>query len=333
MRRCNTLLIELLALLIALSLFFDFVNGFHDSSNAIATVILTRALTVKEALFLSASLNFVGPFLFGTAVAHTIGTGIVAQSGITVHLLIAALVGSIFWGLVTWFYGLPSSSSHALVGGITGAAIAAYGLAGVNLAGLSSIIFALVFSPLIGIVAGFFMMFLMVVLFQRQDKKRVGRIFRNLQVFSSAFISLSHGANDAQKTMGVITAGLVSLGVLSSFVVPWWVVLISASAISLGTLSGGWRIIRTVGTRIVNLRPIHGFCGEFASASIILFGSIFGMPLSTTHIVTSSLMGVGSVERVHAVKWVMARKIMWAWLLTIPASALVSAIAFWAIPL
>ncbi|MBI5229553.1 inorganic phosphate transporter [Candidatus Micrarchaeota archaeon] len=325
-------MLELLIFLIVLSLFFDFVNGFHDSSNAIATVILTRALSIRQALFLSASLNFLGPFLFGTAVAHTIGTGIVDPSKVTVHLLLAALVGAIAWGLITWLFGLPSSSSHALVGGITGSAIAAYGFGGVNLGGLTSIILALVISPLFGIVIGFLMMVFMVSLFRRQEPRKVNFIFKHLQVLSSSFVSLSHGTNDAQKTMGVITAGLVSMGFLKSFSVPWWVIFISASAISLGTIAGGWRIIKTMGTKIVSLRPIHGFCGEFSSASIILLGSIFGLPLSTTHIVSSSLMGVGSAERLHAVRWIVARRIIWAWFLTIPASALVAAIAFYLIP-
>jgi len=325
-------LIELLILLVFLSLFFDFVNGFHDSSNAIATVILTKALSVKQALILSATLNFIGPFLFGTAVAQTIGTGIVAPGGITMHLLIAALVGSITWGLITWAMGLPSSSSHALIGGITGSAIVAYGLGGVNLAGLSGIFLALVISPIAGIFVGFAMMVLMVWLFRRQNPHRVNYIFKHLQVFSSAFVSLSHGTNDAQKTMGVITAGLVAAGMIDGFAVPWWVMVISASAISLGTLSGGWRIIKTIGTKIVSLRPIHGFCGEFSSAIVILFGSISGMPLSTTHIVSSSLMGVGSVERIHAVRWIVARKIIWAWFLTIPASAAVAAFAYIVVP-
>ena len=325
-------MIEILILLIFLSLFFDFVNGFHDSSNAIATVILTKALSVKQALILSASLNFVGPFIFGTAVAHTIGTGIVASGGITVHLLIAALIGAITWGLITWALGLPSSSSHALIGGITGSAIAAYGFGGVNLAGLSSILIALVISPIVGIVMGFAMMVLMVWIFRRKNPHTVNFIFKNLQLLSSAFVSLSHGTNDAQKTMGVITAGLVAMGMLDGFAVPWWVVLISASAISIGTLSGGWRIIKTMGTKIVSLRPIHGFCAEFSSAIVILFGSIAGMPLSTTHVVSSSLMGVGSVERIHAVRWIVARKIIWAWFLTIPASAAVAAFAYLVVP-
>jgi PiT family inorganic phosphate transporter len=326
-------LIEVLILLIFLSLFFDFVNGFHDSSNAIATVILTRALSVKQALFLSASLNFVGPFIFGTAVAHTIGTGIVAPGGITMHLLIAALVGAIAWGLVTWAMGLPSSSSHALIGGITGSAIVAYGLGGVNLAGLTSIFIALVISPIAGIVVGFAMMITMVWIFRKQNPKRVNFVFKNLQLLSSAFVSLSHGTNDAQKTMGIITAGLVAAGMIDGFSVPWWVVVLSATAISLGTLSGGWRIIKTMGTKIVSLRPIHGFCAEFSSAMVILFGSLAGMPLSTTHVVSSSLMGVGSVERIHAVRWIVARKIIWTWLLTIPASAAVAAIAYIILPL
>jgi len=325
-------LIELLILLIAISLFFDFVNGFHDSSNAIATVINTKALSIKQALFLSATLNFIGPFLFGTAVAHTIGTGIVDPSHITVRLLIAALSGAIAWGLATWALGLPSSSSHALVGGIAGSAIAAYGFGGVNLSGLTNIVLALIISPIVGIVIGFAMMVAMVWLFRGKNPHTVNLIFKNLQILSSSFVSLSHGTNDAQKTMGIIAAGMLAMGYIDQFYVPWWVIALSAGAISIGTIAGGWRIIKTVGTRIVSLRPIHGFCAEFSSAMVILAGSFSGLPLSTTHVVSSSIMGVGAVERLHAVRWLVARKIIWTWLLTIPASAAVAAFAYLVVP-
>jgi PiT family inorganic phosphate transporter len=315
-------------LLVALALFFDFVNGFHDSSNAVATVISTRALSARQAILLSAFFNFIGPFLFGTAVAHTIGTGIVAPEAITSAVIAAALAGAVAWSLATWYLGIPSSSSHALVGGLAGSVIMAQGVGAVNLSGLLTILASLVISPVFGIAGGFLLMIVLFRVFRRSNPAALNNKFKHLQVLSSSAISLSHGTNDAQKTMGVIAAALVTFGYSKEFFIPMWVVALCALSIALGTMVGGWRIIKTMGGRIVKLRPIHGFSAETSSAAIILASSLFGMPVSTTHVVSSSIMGVGASQRLTSVRWGIARQILVAWVLTLPISALLAAIFY-----
>lgn len=317
----------MLFLVIAAALLFDFINGFHDTANAIATCISTRALTVRTAIVMAASLNFAGAMI-STKVANTIGKGIVDPSDVTQMVVLAGIIGAIIWDLITWYYGLPSSSSHAIIGGIMGAAIAHAGLASLHAAGLQKIILALVLSPIIGIVIGFLFMVIMMWVFRHRSPYTLNKGFRKLQVLSAAAMAFSHGTADAQKSMGVITMALVSYGALETFSVPTWVKIACAVAMAIGTAVGGWRIIKTVGHDFVKLQPVHGFCVETASAGVILGASAIGMPTSTTHVITSSILGVGLSKRLSAVNWSIAYRIVWAWILTIPASAAVSFVAY-----
>jgi PiT family inorganic phosphate transporter len=317
----------LLFLVIAAALIFDFINGFHDTANAIATCISTRALSVRSAILMAAVLNFVGAMI-STKVAATIGKGIVDPSNVTQMVVLAGIFGAIIWDLITWYYGLPSSSSHAIIGGIMGSVIAHAGLSALHWAGLKKIILALVFSPLIGIVTGFAFMVIMMWSFRNKSPYGLNKTFRKLQVLSAAVMAFSHGTADAQKSMGVITLALVSYGYIQTFHVPPWVMITCALAMALGTAVGGWRIIKTVGHDFVKLQPVHGFCVETASAGVILGASAMGMPTSTTHVITSSILGVGLSKRLSAVNWQIAYRIVWAWVLTIPASAAVSYITY-----
>ncbi len=317
----------LLFLVIAAALIFDFINGFHDTANAIATCISTRALSVRSAILMAAVLNFVGAMI-STKVAATIGKGIVDPSNVTQMVVLAGIFGAIIWDLITWYYGLPSSSSHAIIGGIAGAVIAHAGVSALHWAGLKKIILALVFSPLIGIVTGFTFMVIMMWTFRNKSPYGLNKTFRKLQVLSAAVMAFSHGTADAQKSMGVITLALVSYGYMSTFHVPPWVMITCAVAMAFGTAVGGWRIIKTVGHDFVKLQPVHGFCVETASAGVILGASAMGMPTSTTHVITSSILGVGLSKRLSAVNWQIAYRIVWAWVLTIPASAAVSYITY-----
>jgi PiT family inorganic phosphate transporter len=317
----------LLFLVIAAALIFDFINGFHDTANAIATCISTRALSVRSAILMAAVLNFVGAMI-STKVAATIGKGIVDPSNVTQMVVLAGIFGAIIWDLITWYYGLPSSSSHAIIGGIAGAVIAHAGVSALHWAGLKKIILALVFSPLIGIVTGFTFMVIMMWTFRNKSPYGLNKTFRKLQVLSAAVMAFSHGTADAQKSMGVITLALVSYGYISTFHVPPWVMITCAVAMAFGTAVGGWRIIKTVGHDFVKLQPVHGFCVETASAGVILGASAMGMPTSTTHVITSSILGVGLSKRLSAVNWQIAYRIVWAWVLTIPASAAVSYITY-----
>jgi PiT family inorganic phosphate transporter len=317
----------LLFLVIAAALIFDFINGFHDTANAIATCISTRALSVRSAILMAAVLNFVGAMI-STKVATTIGKGIVDPSNVTQMVVLAGIFGAIIWDLITWYYGLPSSSSHAIIGGIAGAVIAHAGVSALHWAGLKKIILALVFSPLIGIATGFTFMVIMMWSFRNKSPYGLNKTFRKLQVLSAAVMAFSHGTADAQKSMGVITLALVSYGYISTFHVPPWVMITCAVAMALGTAVGGWRIIKTVGHDFVKLQPVHGFCVETASAGVILGASAMGMPTSTTHVITSSILGVGLSKRLSAVNWQIAYRIVWAWVLTIPASAAVSYITY-----
>ena len=318
----------ILVAVLGLAVLFDYINGFHDTANAIATSVSTRALKPQWAIAMSAVANFAGA-LTGTAVAKTIGAGLVtpqAEGGVVVA---AALIGAIVWNLITWRLGIPSSSSHALIGGLLGATAAAAGFSAWLLPGiLGKVLFPLVTSPIAGFVIGFVLMVIIFNVFRRAHPKTMNDRFRRLQVLSAAYMAFSHGSNDAQKTMGVMTLALVSAGVLTEFKVPLWVIVLAASAISLGTAAGGWRIIRTMGTKVVKLDPVHGFAAETTAATIIFGASTLGMPVSTTHVISSAILGVGSSDRFNAVHWGVARRIGIAWVLTLPASGLVAALSY-----
>ena len=320
----------LLLVVLVLAVVFDYANGFHDTANAIATSVSTRALRPHYAILMSAAANFIGA-LTGTAVAKTIAAGIAATpSGDGGQIVVAAaLVGGIVWDVVTWRLGIPSSSSHALIGGLIGAAIAATGVQALNLVGIfDKVIVPLILSPILGVVVGFAVMVLLLNLFKRSHPRRLNDRFRRLQVLSAAYMAFSHGSNDAQKTMGIVTLALVAGGVLAEPVVPFWVIIMAATAMAFGTAAGGWRIIRTMGQRVVKLDPVHGFAAETTAATIIVGASAFGMPVSTTHVISSAIMGVGASDRLSAVRWGVAGNIVIAWILTIPASAAVSWVAW-----
>jgi len=313
----------LLVLVIAAALIFDYVNGFHDTANAIATCVSTRAISVKGAIFMAAFLNFAGAMV-STKVAGTIGKGIVDKDNVTQLVVLAGVLGAIIWDIITWYYGMPSSSSHAIIGGIVGAVLAHAGAHALHWAGLKKIILALLISPVIGTIIGFIFMLIVMQLFRNSAPGPLNNGFRRLQVASAAFMAFSHGTADAQKSMGVITMALLSYGAIPTFEVPTWVKLACAVAMGLGTAAGGWRIIKTIGSDFVKLQPVHGFCVETASAGVILGASSLGMPVSTTHVITSSILGVGLSKRISAVNWKVAQRILVAWVLTIPASALVA---------
>jgi len=319
------MLLSLVITVIIVALIFDFINGFHDTANAIATVVSTGVLPLRTAIMLAAVLNFVGA-LTGTAVASTIGKGIITPSTITLVVVLSALIGAIFWNLFTWYYGIPSSSSHAMVGGIIGAGIAHSGVSSIQGPGMVKIFFSLILSPIAGMLIAFILMLALYWAFRRAAPVAVSGLFRKLQMLSAGFMALSHGSNDAQKTMGVITMALVAYGSVtmtgSKLVVPTWVILASAAAMGLGTAAGGVRIIKTLGTKIIDLKPVHGFAAETAAAGVILTASHFGLPVSTTHCISGSILGVGASQSVSAVRWGITVKILWAWVLTIPVSAI-----------
>ena len=320
----------LLLVVLFLAVAFDYINGFHDTANAIATSVSTRALRPSHAILMSATANFVGA-LTGTAVAKTIASGIATTpAGHDGQVVIAAaLVGAIFWNLLTWRLGIPSSSSHALIGGLIGAVIASVGPTALNGPGIiDKVLVPLVASPILGIVIGFTLMVLLLNLFQHAHPRKLNDRFRRLQVISAAYMAFSHGSNDAQKTMGIMTLALVAAGLLPDTTVPLWVILTAATAISLGTAAGGWRIIKTMGQRVVKLDPVHGFAAETTAATIIMGASSLGMPVSTTHVISSAIMGVGASDRFSAVRWGVAGNIVMAWILTIPASGAVAWLAW-----
>ena len=317
-------------ILIVFALAFDFLNGIHDSSNIVSTMIFSRAFPPRVALVTTALAEFAGPFIFGVAVAETIGNEIVTPSSVTLEVILAALLGAILWNLTTWYFGLPSSSSHALIGGFMGAVITGTGLNAIHIPGLVKVLLALFTSPIIGFVFGFIVFKLVTVLCWDASPK-VNSIFRRSQILTGIALALSHGANDAQKTMGIITMSLVTGGYLTRFEVPLWVIALCAGMISLGTYMGGWRLIRTLGAKFYRIRPIDGFGSQLASASVILGNSLLGGPVSTTQVVSSTIMGVGCGDRVNKVRWGVAGEILTAWLLTIPATALVAAGIYWVI--
>jgi PiT family inorganic phosphate transporter len=319
--------------IVLVALIFDYINGFHDAANSIATVVSTRVLTPGKAVIWAAFFNFVAAFVFGTAVAKTIGSGMVDIHIVTFGVIFAGLFGAIVWDLITWYAALPTSSSHALIGGYGGAALAKAGMAAIIPSGWTLTLEFIVLAPLLGGVLAWLLMTLVVRIVQGHAPSRIDRWFRRLQLFSAAAYSLGHGTNDAQKTMGIIAGLLFTAGYLKTFYIPYWVILMAHAAIALGTLTGGWRIVRTMGSKITKLQPIGGFAAETAGA-ITLFGSSYlGVPVSTTHTITCAIVGVGATRRLSAVWWGVARRIVWAWVLTIPASAAIGAATYWMIKL
>jgi PiT family inorganic phosphate transporter len=317
-----------LYIVIGLALVFDFLNGIHDSSNIVATMIASRAFSPRSALALTAVAEFLGPFLFGVAVATTIGEEVAQSNALNLDVIIACLVGAIAWNLLTWFLGIPSSSSHALIGGMIGAVIVGAGFGAIKLNGLGKVLIALFASPLIGFAFGFIVTRLIYFL-ARDATPEINKFFKNSQFVTALGMAFSHGTNDAQKTMGIITLSLVIGGYISEFRVPTWVIALSAGAIALGTALGGWRLIRTLGGKFYKIRPVHSFATQLTSGFVILTASVFGLPVSTSQVVSSAIIGVGSSESFAKVRWSVAEEIVTAWFITIPASALVSAGVYW----
>jgi PiT family inorganic phosphate transporter len=320
-----------LVIVVGLAVAFDYINGFHDTANAIATSVATRALPPLVAILMAAAFNFIGAFA-GTAVAKTIGAGLVDDATTTQAIVAAALIGAITWDLITWWYGLPSSSSHALIGGLLGATIAGAGTGALNIEGIvTKVVVPMFTSPLLGFSLGFGLMVALYWMFRNSIRKVLSRRFRRLQVASAAYMAFAHGSNDAQKTMGIITLSLVAAGVLDEPTIPTWVIIVSATAIALGTAAGGWRIMKTMGQRVTELEPVHGFAAETTAASVIYGASLLGMPVSTTHVISSSIMGVGTSRGPRGVRWGVARNILIAWVLTIPSTALMGAASWFVI--
>jgi PiT family inorganic phosphate transporter len=317
-----------LVLVVVLAVVFDYINGFHDSANAIATSVATRALQPSQAVAMAAAFNFIGAFA-GTAVAVTIGAGLVDQDTTTEAVVVAALIGAIAWNLLTWWFGLPSSSSHALIGGLLGATIVAAGTSALNVQGIiDKVLIPMVTSPVLGFILSLMLMVVLARLFFRASRRRASSGFRRVQVFSAGYMAFAHGSNDAQKTMGIITLALFAAGVIPDITVPTWVIIAAASAISLGTAAGGWRIMKTMGQRVVELEPVHGFAAETTAATVLVATAHLGMPVSTTHVISSAITGVGTSRGVRQVRWGVARAIVLAWIVTIPAAATVGGLAW-----
>ncbi len=326
------MVLTLLILVVVTALIFEYINGFHDSANAIATVVSTKVLTARAAIVYAGVLNIAGAFM-GTHVATTIGKGIVSTDSVTQGVILCALLSAIIWNLFTWYYGIPSSSSHALIGGLMGAAIAKAGYHVVLFEGVTKkVLVPMISSPVIGFVIGGLCMVVILWVCKRANPNSVNKYFKKLQLVSSGIMALSHGSNDAQKTMGIITLALVSYHALPTFEVPYWVILGCAVTMGLGTMAGGWRIIRTMGSKMIKLKPVHGFAAETSAAAVILTASHFGIPVSTTHVISTSIMGVGSTKGVHAVKWGIVGNIVMAWVLTIPVCMVIAAILYRILP-
>jgi len=317
-----------LIFIVLVALIFDFLNGFHDAANSIATVVSTRVLSPQKAVLWAAFFNFVAAFVLGTHVAKTIGKGMIDLSVVTQEVVLAGLIGAIVWNLITWYYGIPVSSSHALMGGYAGAAVAKAGMGAILFSGWVKTLEFIVLAPVIGAVLSFSLMIAVTWIFRRWNPFRLDQLFRRLQLLSAGFYSLGHGGNDAQKTMGIITGTLVASGHLSKFEVPLWVILISHAAIAFGTMFGGWRIVKTMGTKITKLQPFGGFCAETSGALTLIGATLSGIPVSTTHTITGAIIGVGATRRLSAVKWGVAGRIVWAWVLTIPLAAAMSAVSY-----
>jgi len=321
----------MLVLVVLLAIAFDYVNGFHDTANAIATSVATRALAPRYAILMATAFNFIGAFA-GTAVANTIASGLEDDAVVTQVVIAAALIGAIAWNLITWQRGLPSSSSHALIGGLLGATIIAAGTGALKVNGIvNKVLIPMFTSPLLGFFIAFVFIVALYWIFRRSQRKPMARRFRRLQIGSAAFMAFAHGSNDAQKTMGIITLALLTAGVIPTFEVPVWVIIVSATALSLGTAVGGWRIMRTMGQRVAKLEPVHGFAAETTAASILLGTAHFGMPVSTTQVISGAIMGVGSSQGLRHVRWGVARRILVAWVLTLPAAGILAAIAWLAL--
>ncbi|MBI2652251.1 inorganic phosphate transporter [Candidatus Woesearchaeota archaeon] len=325
--------LTLVIIVIAIALVFDFINGFHDSANAIATIVATNVLRPRSAVLLAAFWNFFGAFVFSVAIATTIGKGVINPDIVNIYVILAALIGAILWNILTWYYGVPSSSSHALVGGLIGAGIASSGINSIIFSGLNKILLFIFVAPFIGFLGAIIFSILMMWVFKNKEPSRIRWLFKKLQIVSSSFYSLGHGTNDAQKTMGIITLLLLTSGYLTTFKVPVWVIIISYTSIALGTYLGGWRIVKTMGIKITKLTPFHGFSAETSGALVLLGTAHFGIPVSTTHVISGSIMGVGSVKRYSGVRWQIARRILLAWILTIPVSAIIAGSSYFIIKL
>jgi len=325
-----TLGLPFIVFVIIVALAFDFTNGFHDAANSISTIVSTRVLSTRQAVVWAAFFNFIAFLIFGTTVASTIGKGMIDVNTVTPTVVLAGLVGAISWNMITWYFGLPSSSSHALIGGYAGAAIARSGVGVIIASGWYKTLFFIALGPIIGLLLGFFSKIAVswVIHLNKQAPATVDRWSRILQLFSAAAYSLGHGSNDAQKTMGITTSLLFAGGLISEFKIPLWVVLSAHTAIALGTLAGGWRIVKTMGQKITKLRPIDGFCAETSSAASIFLATHLGIPVSTTHIITGAISGVGSANRLSAVHWNVTTRIVWAWIFTIPAAATIASLVY-----
>ena len=315
--------------IIVIALIFDFTNGMHDAANSISTIVSTRVLSPRQAVVWAAFFNFIAFLVFSTGVAATIGKGMVDISIVTPIVILAGLIGAIAWNMITWYFGLPSSSSHALIGGYAGAAIAKGGFDVIIAAGWTKTLIFIFAAPLIGLVMGLLLKVITTWIVYRQNPAAIDKWSRIAQIFSAAAFSLGHGGNDAQKTMGIISSLLVAGGILQTFEVPLWVVLSAHAAIALGTLTGGWRIVKTMGQKITKLRPIDGFCAETAAASSIFLSTFLHIPVSTTHVITGAISGVGAVQRFSAVRWGVTLRIVWAWIFTIPASGLIALLCYY----
>ncbi len=323
----------LVIVIIATALIFDFLNGFHDAANAIATVVVTKTLTPLQAVSLAAMANFVGFFFFGVAIANTVGKGIINPSYVTLPLILAALLGAVIWNIITWLLGLPTSSSHALIGGLIGAGIASSGFKSLIYSGILKIVLFIIIAPLIGMLGAIIFTIVILWIFHKVNRKKADKSFKLLQLLSATVYSIGHGTNDSQKTMGVIALTLFSAGLISTFHVDTWIVISCYAAISLGTFFGGWRIVKTMGTNITKIRSLEGFCAETSAATVLLGTARMGIPVSTTHVISGAIMGVGTVENARAVRWITAKKILLAWIMTIPITAIISMLSFFIIKL
>lgn len=317
-----------IGIIIIAALVFDFTNGMHDAANSISTIVSTRVLTPKQAIVWAAFFNFIAFLVFGTAVAKTVGSGMIDINIVTPTVIFAAVLGAIAWNMITWYFALPSSSSHALIGGYAGAAIAHHGFGVLIAAGWYKTLIFIILAPAIGLFLGFLLKIITTWIVHRQPPALINKWSRWGQLVSAAAYSLGHGGNDAQKTMGIITSLLFAGGLISSFAIPWWVVLLAQTAIALGTLSGGWRIVKTMGQKITKLQPIDGFCAETASAVSIFTATHLGVPVSTTHVITGAISGVGAVKRLTAVRWGLTLRIVWAWIFTIPAAGAIALLLY-----
>jgi len=323
-----TVTLIILVTVVVVALVFDFVNGFHDAANAIATVVVSRTLSPLQAVLMAGVANFLGYFIFGVTVAKTIGNDVVQLGQMTLPILLAALVGAVSWNIITWILGLPTSSSHALIGGLVGAALASVGVAGVHWDGVAKIFAFIFLAPVLGFLGASVLTIVIFWLFRKAHPRRTRGLFKGLQLVAAAFFSVTHGSNDSQKSMAIIAMAMVAAGVHSVLTLDTWVVFSCYFAISLGTVFGGWRIVKTMGTSITKIRALEGFASNAAAGTVIMATTLMGIPVSTTHVISGSIMGVGAVEHAAQVKWITARRIVWAWIITIPVAALIAAIAF-----